>query len=89
MDTKVHGGPLSVWQLKPGNTKRKKHLSRVMHELQGVVDVVIVHGDPTSGRYVDASPWFSSERHGSWHISDFDPETGHFVAEVLPLEITA
>ena len=84
IDTAVNSIPLASWSVKPGNTKRKRHLTRAIQELAGAVDVIIVDGTPGSA-FVDAEPWDPLQRGASWHITNFDPETGHFCAEVRRL----
>jgi hypothetical protein len=80
LDTKRHGMPLELWGAKPGNHKRKRHLSRAVKDFSGAIDVVIVNGTPGEG-YDDAHPWNIGERGASWHITNFEAETGHFSAE--------
>lgn len=84
MNSREHAGPLELWRHKNGNTWRRAHLARALAEFEGYVDVVIVHGEP-GGPYKDADPWDIAGRKGRWRITEFDPETGHFGAEVVAL----
>lgn len=79
MNTRVHADPLEGWKDKPGNRKRIRHLRRALEEFGGMVDVVIVSGEPGES-YGTAQPWIAEgARAGShWHISDLDEGTGHF-----------
>ena len=84
-DSKSHGGPLEEWIKKPGNTKRKRHLSKALLNSAAAVDVVILDGTPGEG-YGDAHPWVSAQRGASWYVTSFEPDTGHFSVEAKPFE---
>lgn len=77
-DTRTDAQPIAGWGRKSGNRRRIKHLSKAVNELNGHIDVVVVHGTPGQG-YLSASPW---QRTAGWRIIYFDPETGHYAAEV-------
>ena len=55
-----------------------------MDKFAGRVDVVIVEGIPGQG-VKDANPWFAPARKGAWHLTYFDPESGHFAVAVRKL----
>ncbi len=81
-DTRIHGGPLENWQQKRGNRLRIEHLQRVMGELDGWVDVILVSGTPGEG-YGDAAAWEPEKRQGKkWRVVWFDESTGHFEVEL-------
>ncbi|MBI1686777.1 hypothetical protein [Caulobacter hibisci] len=80
-DTQLHGRDHDLWKRKPGNRKRIGHLARVMAELGGAVDVVIVHGTP-GGRVTSADPWDVERRGARWRVVSFDPGSGHYRAEL-------
>jgi len=79
MNTHVHADALEVWQNKPGNRKRIRHLRRALDEFGGRVDVVIVSGKPGIS-YGTAQPWIAEcKRAGTyWEVTELEDDTGHF-----------
>ena len=70
-----------VWQSKPGHSKRTRHLSFSVDELNGDVDVIFVSGEPGES-YETAHPWIKQDRGFGWKIVRFDPVSGFFRAEI-------
>lgn len=83
-DTRDDAQPIETWNRKAGFKRRHGHIARAVSELSGLIDVVIVSGEP-GGSYGDAHPWKPEERKAGWKITSFDPETGHFAAETYPV----
>lgn len=83
-DTTRDAQPIEQWNRKPGFKKRLQHLQRVMTELEGRVDVVLVSGKPGAS-YEDAHPWKPEVRKAEWVVDNFDPETGHFSVRTRPI----
>jgi hypothetical protein len=84
MDSRVDAGPIELWGTAPGNAKRRQHLRAAIDKFAGRVDVVIVEGIPGQG-VKDANPWFVPGRKGAWHLTYFNPESGHFAVAVRRL----
>ncbi|WP_395023381.1 hypothetical protein [Dongia sp.] len=84
LNTKRDAGPLELWSSKPGNSKRKQHLSLAKNRFDSRLDVVIVEGTPGEG-VQDAAPWLPKERKGAtWTLVYFEPDTGHFHVRAKP-----
>lgn len=82
-DSRIHDVDISEWGNKPGNWKRMRHLKRALAEFDGLVDVIIVNGDPGVG-YGDAEPWIPEQRRGAfWKVTYLDETTGHFRVEAI------
>ena len=83
LDTKRDCEPLEVWQSKASNTKRILHIKTALKSYKGRVDVVIAREavKVPEPRPQTAQPWLKEgAREGTyWQITDFEPETGHFV----------
>jgi hypothetical protein len=85
MNRRVHADDLDGWRDKPGNRKRIRHLKRALDEFGGRVDVVIVSGKPGVS-YGTAQPWLADGSRGAthWEVGDFDENSGHFEAKLVP-----
>ncbi|WP_179042182.1 hypothetical protein [Sphingobium lactosutens] len=85
MDTRLRGGRLEEWELKPGNTKRRAHIVHALEHHAGWIDAIIVDGT-SKGGVEKATPWNPEERQGlRWQIVDFEAGSGHFCVKALPL----
>ncbi|WP_374368620.1 hypothetical protein [Dongia sp.] len=82
LDTRTVAGPIEIWGRKPGNALRIEHLKTARDRFNGVIDAIIVEGEPGQG-VTDATPWLPSERKGTkWHLTYLDEATGHYAVEV-------
>jgi hypothetical protein len=89
VDTRLHSGDIDIWKSKPGNTKRRRHISRAVEEFDGWIDVILVDGTPGQS-YGNADPWNVAERKSRWRVTYFSSHEGHFAAEpFLLIELPA
>lgn len=81
-------GPIEDWRETHGGRKRDRHIARAIAEHEGLVDVVLIGGQPgrngEAGWVVDPDPWVIAKRPGRWRVTVYDPETGHFRLAVEP-----
>ncbi len=84
-DSRIHADPIEQWNHKPGHSKRIKHLKKAVAEYDGLVDVVIVQGEPGVS-YESAAPWEPDQRGHRWRVTFFDEAIGHWVVETEPVE---
>ena len=81
IDTRLHAGPAEEWSAVGANL-RAKHLKAAIEKFRGHVDVVVLYGEV--GKVKNCEPWFPPKSHPNhgWIVTDFDVDTGHFVAEM-------